>query len=146
VNPTAEAPTPFEPPRPRAGRLRAALLLVAVLVAGALAGGAGTLLAFRRAVFHPPAGGWANRRILAVTSRQLDLDEAQRERIDTILRETRGELLDITDRVEPEVRAVLEKARGRIRSELRPNQQPRFDAEVEKRRKELEALRKRLRG
>ncbi len=60
-------------------------------------------------------------------SRSLDLDTAQRERVRTIVTETRREMEEIRKPFRPRIEEALDRSRARIREVLRPDQQARFD-------------------
>ncbi len=114
-------------------RPRGALLLAAIFVLGFLCGAAGTLLTVRRVVARRLEPGGAGGMIFQRLSRDLDLDAAQRVEVEAALKDARAKLVAIADRSEPEVRAVLQSARERIRAVLRPDQRGKFDREIERR-------------
>ena len=93
-------------------RALAAVLLLAVFLAGAVAGAAGLALG-GRAFGHEGRRG----RPLERLSRELDLDAAQRREVREILRRQRERM-----------RPMFEETRQEIRAVLRPDQQARFDA------------------
>ena len=90
----------------------AAALLLAVFLAGAIAGAAGLALG-QRAFGHDGRRG----RPLERLSRELQLDPAQRREIGAILLRQRERM-----------RPLFEETRQEIRAVLRPDQQARLDA------------------
>src|SRR5207249_1223738 len=125
------------------GRARALFLIAAVFLLGAGCGALGAILAARRALLNPPAGGFARARILREMTRDLRLDPRQRAKVAVIVDDARRELLELADRSEPEVRAILERARERIRPEHTPQQQARFGEEVRRRLERMRRIRAR---
>jgi len=60
-------------------------------------------------------------------SRQLSMDDAQREQLRAIVRDAQLEIAPVRRQIRPQIEAVLERADTRIRGILRPDQQGKFD-------------------
>ena len=114
--------------------------VVLVFVLGVLSGGIGVYRFHRSALDRFARGEPARVPEFYVRklSHRLDLDPAQRERVETIVRRTVGEVRQVREECRPRIDEALEKGRRDIRAELRPEQQRRFD--------ELDAERHRHRG
>ncbi len=65
--------------------------------------------------------------ILRQLTRKLDLDGDQQKKIATLVAETHDEILIIRRRVQPQVNEILERGVGRIKAQLRPDQQGLLD-------------------
>lgn len=94
---------------------------IPVAVVFALGAVFGAALCFAAIRFTPPrfphrAEGPGDRAPIERMTRDLDLDAAQRDAVEKILRETHGE-----------VREIVDRSRDRIREVLRPDQRERFD-------------------
>ena len=117
--------------------LRGVAILVLTLVAGVAAG-----FAMDRAVLRPEADASARRgeerggdrggpprgRYGSVLYDQLDLTPAQRAQIDSAIERGRRETDAYWARVEPEMRAIVDSTRARIRAVLTVEQQARYDS------------------
>ena len=79
-----------------------------------------------------PGGGPPPQVLLERLTRELDLDEAQREQIRSVLESSRGRVAtlqrDVRERFDNEQRTLHEQ----IRQVLRPEQQQKFDRSVER--------------
>jgi len=78
----------------------------------------------------PPAQEILTRRFNQRIARNLSLSPEQARAIDGIIAETRTQLLEIREETRPRVREVILNASGRIRAQLNPEQQVRFDQMV----------------
>ena len=117
--------------------LRGVAILMLTLVAGVAAG-----FAMDRAVLRPgldsPAprdgdrggdrGGPSRGRSGSALYDQLDLTPAQRAQIDSAIERGRRETDAYWDRVEPEMRSIVDSTRARIRAVLTVEQQARYDS------------------
>ena len=77
-----------------------------------------------------PAQEILTRRFNQRIARNLSLSPEQARAIDGIIAETRTQLLEIREETRPRVREVILNASGRIRAQLNPEQQVRFDQMV----------------
>jgi hypothetical protein len=111
----------------KASRARSIVLLAAVFLFGALCGGTGGFMIARRWAPEPFLRGGLQRFAVRRIARQLDLDAAQRAKVQTILRDARERILGLAEKNRPETDEILGQARERIRAELRPEQRERFD-------------------
>jgi Spy/CpxP family protein refolding chaperone len=112
----------------RKTRVRAVLLLALTFVAGAIAGAATDRFALVRQHRMVPRGGlhFTADRIASRLDRELNLTDAQRAQVDRILKE-RGAAIDAAwSRVQPEVRAEVERRNTEIEAILTPEQREKF--------------------
>lgn len=109
-------------------RVKGAALLTLAFVLGALVGALGFGAVQARWGWRAP--GWEARgaRLLRQLDRELTLTPAQREQVETILRETRQEFGRLREEVGPRFREIRERSRARIREVLDPAQREKFDA------------------
>ncbi len=85
----------------------------------------------------PPFGG--KDRHLALMRERLELSDDQAEKLEAVLVEVRDQSEKIFDKMEPQLRAIREKSRDRVRAILRPEQLAAYDemvAEFERRHRE----------
>jgi hypothetical protein len=73
--------------------------------------------------------------IIKKLTRELDLDETQKERITKIVCRAYQELLELRKRHAPEKKEILERSRSMIKAELSPEQQKKLDAFHERKEK-----------
>jgi len=118
-------------------RGRAALLLGGMFVLGLACGALGTAaLTLHR--FH--RGGFSHERmeqfVVRRLSHRLELDEAQRRRLEEIVHATRLRLDEVHDEVAPRIEAILDDACKELRPTLDTGQQKKLEivrAEAEER-------------
>ena len=113
--------------RPRA---RAALLLVAVLLVGAVAGGALTTVVIARrltALFEGSPKDTMAKLYGFELDRRLRLSPAQRTEVEAIVREDHAELARLMQTIEPRLGELRHRRHARIRALLTPEQQQKFD-------------------
>ncbi|MBI2081016.1 MAG: hypothetical protein HYT86_04705 [candidate division NC10 bacterium] len=126
-------------------RLKGPGVLLALYVLGIATGALGFTL-YRTYAAPDSPGGWRGRfdreRYVGRLTQALQLQEGQRQQLDQILDDARGEFGKLRQTIDPQVQAIKERTRARIRQMLAPDQQQRFEAFV----KEWEAERQRLRG
>ena len=111
-------------------KVGAVFALVAAFGLGAVAGGFG----MRGYIFHrfaqdlhaPPGKARMQFRMEAM-ARKLDLDAAQREKVQRIFEAHEDERRQVFDRCAPEHRALKSKIDAEIRALLTPEQQKKFD-------------------
>lgn len=122
-------------------KTHAILLVLAVFLLGAAAGVLGSKLFFenrvRVALSSPESLAHA---LLVRMSIELRLAADQRRQVEPIIDDARRDLLKLRDQVKPQLEAVFDRADGRIRPLLTPDQQKRFD-ELSRHRRELWAKR-----
>jgi Spy/CpxP family protein refolding chaperone len=116
-------------------------VVLGIFVLGAGAGGAaGYAVASKRLAEalgdDRPALGDA-RRAVAAMSRDLDLSREQRQKVRDILERHRGEnrelMRDMVDKCGGDLKSLRQRVDGEIRGVLEPTQQKRFDELVDKR-------------
>ena len=73
-------------------------------------------------------GRFDRERYVSLLTRDVQLTSDQRKELDRILDDTRGEFAEVRKTIAPQVSEIKERARGRIRAMLTPDQQPRFEA------------------
>lgn len=121
---------------------RGYLILTAVFVLGAVAGGASVFSVLRHRDTARLLDDRVDERRLEAMTSQLALDGAQRERIAAILNDARREAHDISLQTDAKCGHPLldhrAKVDDRIRAQLQPAQQAKFD-ELLARRREREA-------
>ena len=57
----------------------------------------------------------------------LNLDAAQQKKVGALLEEAGGKIKEVRRQTQPQVSEILEDYRGKIRQELNPDQQKKFD-------------------
>lgn len=82
-----------------------------------------------------PSSLWQRMEFLRKAQRDLELDPEQRGKIESYLRESQENVRRLWAPIAPQVRAETETLRDRIRSELTPEQQAKFDQVLAERRK-----------
>jgi len=120
-------------------------VLVATFVLGGVTGGAlGHVLEERRAMdmFDAAENGSRHGVFLWSLERKLDLSDAQEVQIAQILARYDREMGDVTQPVDPEMKALRKKMRDDVRAVLTPEQAPRYDELTGK----LDDVRARARG
>jgi len=126
-------------------RLKVPGVLVAVYVLGIATGALGFTL-YRTYSAPPSPARWQGRfdreRYVGRLTEALQLQEGQRQQLERILDDARDEFGKLRQTIAPQVQAIKERTRVRIRQMLAPDQQQRFETFV----KEWEAERQRLRG
>lgn len=120
-------------------KLRAYLFGAAIFALGALAGGGGSFAYAQKkhaAILRTDDAGTDSRR-LRVLSRKLDLDDAQQDRVATILSKDREDSRalgqDMMQRCGQPLRDHKKEVDAQIRAELRPDQQAKYDKLTEER-------------
>lgn len=119
-------------------------MLIALYVLGIATGALGFTLYRTYAVPESPAGSrgrFDRERYVGRLTQALQLQEGQRRQLDQILDDARGEFGKLRQTIDPQVQAIKERTRVRIRQMLAPDQQQRFEAFV----KEWEAERQQRR-
>lgn len=124
---------------------RGVAILALTLIAGVAAG-----FAMDRAVLRPDrsaapqqsggrdGGGRRNNRYESMLYERLNLTPAQRARIDSVLERGRRETDAYWDRVEPQLRAIVDSMRADIRATLTEEQRAKYDSLRAERRKSRE--------
>jgi len=106
--------------------LKVWLVLVVVFVLGSLTGGAVT--GFYRAMTRPERNAPHDK--MEKLRRDLSLTDDQVKSVSAILDETKNEYKALRTELKPRFEEPRQKARGRIRAVLTPEQQQKFDAWV----------------
>ncbi|MBI5393726.1 MAG: hypothetical protein HZA91_00360 [Verrucomicrobia bacterium] len=106
----------------------AIVLVLVVFLLGVAAGVLGAKLFFesrvRVALSSPESLAQA---LLQRMSMELTLSDDQRRQIEPVIDDARRDLLKLRDQVKPQLEAIFDRADGRIRPLLTPDQQKRFD-------------------
>lgn len=116
-------------------RVKVRVAFATVFLLGFAAGALGLMLYTSR--FEPgrPAG-WTGKfdreRYVKQLTEAVDLRAEQKSELNAILDETREDFLALRRRLQPEFEEVRQRARGRIREILTAEQQPRFEAFVQR--------------
>lgn len=116
-------------------RTKAVLIALAIFILGAVCG---ALLDqyIPGSRYRPSAGRWDGRhrpppdlkhRMLAFYERELDLTPEQKERLTTVLEESRSAMVEIRHGVREKMDTALRETKSRIRELLTPEQQEKFD-------------------
>lgn len=110
-------------------KLKVSVGILLVFILGTLAGSFGTQAYLKYRVYHFVQRGHEARaeRFLGRLSHELDLTETQQIEIGKILRDSHRELARISQRCQPEIRAIIEHDFGMIREILTDDQRERFD-------------------
>lgn len=100
-----------------------------IFVLGVASGVLGTHIFYKSRIEALTCGESRGREdhILRRLGRDLSLDGQQRDRVKTILHETREEMKIVRKQYRPQIEAVLEKGHDRIRQILRPEQLEKFE-------------------
>ena len=107
---------------------KAALAVLAVFVLGTIFGAAISYwIPPRIGSNAPPAREILTQRLNRRLVRELSLSAEQEKAIAGIIQEARDQLGEIRKETRPRVRQVIMNARDRIRAQLNPEQQARFD-------------------
>lgn len=109
--------------------------VIAVFLLGMVAGGLITAKVFQYRIYgvlksgSPAAANVVVRRL----SWQLRLDAAQREQVRQIVTEAQQEMKAVRKQVHPQVEEILDRADGKVRAVLRPEQQEKYEKLVAER-------------
>ncbi len=109
--------------------------VVLIFFLGALAGSLGVYRFHRRTLDRFLRGGpdTVSDFYVRKLSRDLELDAAQKARVEAIVRRTGEEIREVRRECRPRIEEIFEKGRREIREGLRPDQQARFDGIVAER-------------
>ena len=121
------------------GRVRAAVVIVAIMIGSGIAGAAIDHAVMMRSPRRPrggssltggPEAASARRRadMLQRLTRELSLQPAQRAAIDSIMRRTDSALRAVRVEMQPQVRRILDGSRAEIAARLDSTQRARFAA------------------
>jgi Spy/CpxP family protein refolding chaperone len=107
---------------------KAVTAVLVIFVLGTVFGLAISLwMAPRIGIYTPLAGEIATQRINQRLARKLSLTPEQKEVIAGIMQDMRQQLAEVRKETRPRVRQITLNARERIRAQLNPEQQARFD-------------------
>jgi hypothetical protein len=119
-------------------KLKPALALLLVFIAGAALGVVGTRIVVRRVVSQMLAEPQKIRERVEVTlTRKLKLDPAQRRRLHQILVESQGQLREVRMKTQPQIALISSNAQAQFSAVLTPAQQEEFEKIREKNRRLL---------
>lgn len=116
---------------PNKTRTEAALLVFVVFLLGLLVGGLGSHLWGERVWGHPPTAHTrppSREQIVTNLTQQLELTPDQQKQISSIIDDTRSQVHAIYAPVDAQHEQLRLQGRVRIRAVLTPEQQPKFDA------------------
>lgn len=123
------------------GRAKGFALLGVVFLLGAAAGGGGVFAMVERqhaAIARGDAGALENKRLKSLT-KKLDLDDAQRAQIQAVLTRDKDDSKalsrEMMERCGQPLRDHKKEVDAEIRAVLRPEQQAKFDAMVDERKR-----------
>lgn len=103
--------------------------LLALFFSGVCVGGVGTWMIAEQRVIdtltheRPPF----QRAIMRKLTRELGLNESQREHVAKIVCRTQEELVALRERIRPEREEIMQRSRENMKTELSPEQQQRLD-------------------
>jgi len=105
-----------------------------VFILGGAAGGMITARVIHKRMQHILHGGpqVANELIVNRLTKKLSLDAAQKEKLKTIVAETRTEIQEERKQIAPQVKATLGESAKKIRAMLNPDQEKKFDDVIAK--------------
>ena len=106
-------------------KLCVGVLLIFAL--GALAGSLGTRFYVRERIAAFTRGDPPAARMLKRISRELDLTQSQREKIDKIVAQTQAQLLNFRRRYHPEFVQIVDKSIGLMKEQLNDAQKEKLD-------------------
>jgi hypothetical protein len=112
-------------------RSRVHVIVYTLVFTLGLAAGAMGLRLYERsygALAEGRGGRFDRERYVSLLTRDVQLTADQRKELDRILDDTREEFAEVRKTIAPQVTEIKERARGRIRAMLTPDQQPRFEA------------------
>jgi Spy/CpxP family protein refolding chaperone len=111
-------------------RVKGALLLLVAFLLGTAAGALGYGLYQGRAGWTRSSRDPARfqQALLKRLTRELDLREDQRQRVEELLRETGQEFVRLREEIGPRFREIRERSREKMRAVLSPEQQAKFEA------------------
>ncbi len=103
--------------------------LTTLFLSGVLIGAMGTWILAERKVMDPLVRGKSGVPgvIVEKLTRELDLDEGQKKRITDIVCESHQAVMELRRRMRPEMDAIFQESRTRMKEELSPEQQKKLD-------------------
>ncbi len=117
--------------------------VISVILIFLLGGIAGALLMHRtdqqkiESIMHGESGT-TREFIVTRLNRELSLDAAQLEQLQTIVRETHAEMRSVRKEYRPRIEEILQRSQDRVRAILRPQQLEVFNKIIEERKKRHE--------
>lgn len=111
-----------------------------VFLLGGVAGGLVTARIISKRIQRIVMGGpqAVNQLIVRRLGWRLDLDPGQRDKLLSIVEETRGELKTVRNQVAPQVTDIMSGAEKKVRAILKPEQEKKFDEVVEQNKERLD--------
>lgn len=108
--------------------------LVALFLSGVAIGAAGTAIYFKQTVGHVFSQGQPGIRkfVMKKLVRELDLTEAQRARVESILGDIQDDLREFRSQHRREIEAILDRGIEQIKPELSQEQQKKLDVLYER--------------
>jgi len=108
--------------------------VLVIFLAGILIGAAGTGIFLRHSIENIIQGGppeiahLVSKRL----TRQLDLSTDQQAKVDSVIRDTQRQLMELRRTVQPQTAAIIRNGAEQIRTELDAGQQQEFDQLLER--------------
>lgn len=114
-------------------RREAAILVFIVFMLGVLLGGVGNHLLGTRVLGKQPTGRFAppppsREQVLAEFTKELELTPDQQKQLGTILDDSRAKFHALDKSLDPQRMQIRDQSRAQMRALLTPEQQPQFDA------------------
>lgn len=107
---------------------KTALAVLLIFILGAIFGaGLSIWMAPLRNAYNLPAREIVTRRDMRNLEQALSLTPGQKQAIEKIIEDTRNQLVQVRKETRPRVRKVVLDARARVRAQLTPEQQAKFD-------------------
>jgi Spy/CpxP family protein refolding chaperone len=111
------------------GNRKAVLLVFVLFLLGIALGSVGTYVVTTRVMAARPQASLARNpgHVMAMFTRDLNLNPDQQTQIQAILNDTRAHYAQLHEKLDPEYEQVRQQGRQRIRQVLTPEQQPKFE-------------------
>lgn len=104
-------------------KTKAQIMLVATFILGLIIGATG----YHVYISQFSSNGNSDQAMLKDLSRTLELNDGQKEKIEEILKQSRGEYQELRNKNRPDFHAVRDRMRQKIKDVLSPDQQSRYD-------------------
>lgn len=109
--------------------LKSVLCILLIFILGAASGGLGVHIYYKSCgeTYQRFDRKAREEMLLNRLDRRLDLDDRQREQVRALIAETRTEIKNIKNQYRPQMKAVIEKSKAKMRQLLRPDQLEKFE-------------------